>query len=254
MYRRHAAVTLPVVNLTRSIQLATLLVAFVATTQAQDSMVPTMAGVEGGALRNVEASRYQIPLPHYVPGPKVYHHSSTAAEGYARGQAALTQARGEYSLLTAEARAANQEAYRRGIENQHQRVDTYFALKEKNREERTAERRPRATTEQLRRIAAAARPAALSASELDSATGAISWPTLLEREEFEPYRSDLEELFARRANGDKVAADDLQDANVVAKGMLAELKSHVKETPSYEYTAVRRFVESLAYEAQQPMR
>ncbi|NQT14172.1 MAG: hypothetical protein HQ582_15565 [Planctomycetes bacterium] len=241
---------------TLSIQLAALLVAFAATAEAQNQATPAMAGVQGVTRHNVHPYHpvtpgYRMPNPYYNPWP-TYHHASTAAEGYARGKAAITRAQGQYNLLTAEANVVNQEAYRRGIENQTRKVNGYFALREKNREERAVQRGPRASAEQLRRIAAAGKPATLSPSELDSATGGIAWPTLLEREEYEPFRADLEEAFARRADNGRMEPADLEQAEQAAEGMIAELKSHVREIPSHQYIAARRFVESLAYDAQQP--
>lgn len=241
---------------TLSIQLAVLFVAFAATAEAQNPAAPATAGGQGGAVHNVHPYRpvstgYRLPNPYYGPWYG-HHHSSTAAESYARGKAALVRSQGQYNLLTAEANVVNQEAYRRGIENQHRKVNGYFALRDKNRQERAAERGPRASTEQLRRIAAAGKPAAVSPSDLDSATGVISWPTVLEREEYEPFRADLEEVFARRADTGRMEAADLEQAEESSQGMIAELKSHVREIPSHKYIAARRFVESLAYEAQQP--
>jgi len=243
---------------TLSMQMAVLFVVFAATAEAQNGAAPATAGVQGGAVSHVHPYRpvtpgYRIPNPNYYHNPWYGHyHASTAAESYARGKAALVRSQGQYNLLTAEANVVNQEAYRRGMENQHRKVNGYFALREKNREERAAERRPRATAEQLRRIAATGKPAAVSPSDLDSVTGAISWPTVLEREEYEPFRVALEEVFARRADTGRMEAADLEQAEEASEGMIAELKSHVREIPSHKYIAARRFVESLAYEAQQP--
>lgn len=241
---------------TLSIQAAVLFVAFAATAEAQNGAAPATAGVQGAAVSHVYPYRpvtpgYRLPNPYYAPWYGRYH-ASTAAESYARGKAALVRSQGQYNLLTAEANVVNQEAYRRGMENQHRKVNGYFALREKNRQERAAERGPRVTAEQLRKFAAAGKPAALSPSDLDSATGAISWPTVLEREEYEPFRTDLEEVFARRSNTGRMEAADLKTVEEASAGMIAELKSHVREIPSYKYIAARRFVESLAYEAEQP--
>ena len=242
---------------TLSIRLA-IVAAAVAAAQAQAQAQPPVRWVNLRPLYNVDYSsstpQFYTPVPvhHYPTWGRAYR-ASTVFEGYARGQAALNRSQGQYNLLTAEARVVDAEAERREIENREDRIESYHAMRELSREERAAERVPRPTEEQLRRIAAARRPAPLSPSELDARTGRINWPLLLQEEEYEKLRTNLEEVFAQRAATGEVTTDDLGKAEAAADVMLQELKSHVREVPLYEYGSARQFIKSLAYEVRQPV-
>jgi hypothetical protein len=179
-------------------------------------------------------------------------HASTAAESYARGHAAAVAAHGYYNLMTAHARVVHAEAARREIENREQRIDSYFAMRAKNRQERAAERGPRPTTEQLQRIAARGKPAPLSPSEVDTSTGAIAWPILLQEDDYRTFRTDMESVFAQRAATGNLSPDAVGKAKQTTEAMLAELKSHVRDVSQQDYIAARRFIESLAYEVRSP--
>jgi hypothetical protein len=125
-------------------------------------------------------------------------------------------------------------------------------MREKNRQERAAERGPRPTTEQLQRIAATGRPAPLSPGEVDAATGAIAWPILLQEDDYSTFRADLEGVFTERAASGSLSPDGVGKAKQATEAMLAELKSHVREVSQQDYIAARRFLESLAYEVRSP--
>jgi hypothetical protein len=234
---------------------AVVLVACATAAEAQPPAVPAAAAVQVGTLHNLQPThavtpRYFVPYVFY-PRPHVYR-AATAAESYARGRAALIHARGQYNLLSSEARVVHAEAQRREIENRERGVDAYFAIREKNREERAAQRRPRATVEQLRRIAAAGKPAPLSPSELDAVTGEISWPIALQQDEYDAFRADLEALAAEQAAAGQLGADELEKADLAADGILAELKTRIRDVPLQDYTVARRFVERLAHQLRNP--
>lgn len=179
----------------------------------------------------------------------IHRHSSTAAEGFARGAAALIRARGEYLLLAAHARVTATEAQRREIENRRQGIESYFEMQQTNRQLRAAQRGPRPSQETLVRYAQAGKPDRLSPGDLDAASGRVSWPLLLLADAFAPYRAQIEALFAdRAAGGELTVAGSLRVAETT-KTMLGELKRRIAQLPSSEYMAARRFLESLAYEA-----
>jgi hypothetical protein len=245
-----------IISMQMAIALAIVFFACAAVAEGQPPGVLATAAVRARTLHNIQPHYpstpvYYVPRPFFGGWPAAYR-SSTAAGAYARGAAAMTHARGHYNLLTAEARVVHTEAQRREIENREQWIDSYFAMREKNRQERAAERGPRATVEQLRRIAATGKPAALSPSELDAVTGEISWPALLQGEEYGTFRAALEQVFAQRAATGQVGTDALGKAKHATDSMLEELKTHVREVPQQDYIAARRFIESLAHAAQQP--
>ena len=180
-----------------------------------------------------------------------YRHASTPAESLARGAAALLRARAEFCLLTAQARITAAEAYRREIENRKLATAACFELRERNRSGRAAEHGPRPTQEQLVRYAQGGKPERLSPSELDTATGEVSWPVLLQDEVFSVYRAELETLFARGVRAGEDAARQYSQVRQATGAMLARLKHLVHEVPPMDYSQARRFIQSLAYEARQ---
>ncbi len=203
--------------------------------------------------------------PYYLPRAYPYaahpyggwgwnsvRHASTAAEGYARGQAARIYALGHYNLSTAEARRSHAETFSREIDNRAKRIDHYYAMRERNRQERAALRRPRPTAEQLERLAAAGRPDPLSPSELDAATGAVFWPSLLQEDDYRLLRAELEVAFAQRAAHGDLASAAARRAKLAADQMLDQLRARVREVPQQDYIAARRFLESLAYAVDRP--
>jgi hypothetical protein len=193
------------------------------------------------------------PVPYFIPNPNYYHHhASTAAESYARGLAAVTYARGQYNLLNAQARLVHADAYGQEIANHELAAQTYFAMRQTNREARAAERGPRATQVDLVRFAAQAKPDRLSPSELTN-TGKISWPMLLQADEFTAFRAELERAFARRAANGNIGLEDHVRVSETAKVMLEVLKAYAGGVDPMDYVAARRFIESLTYEARQPI-
>lgn len=180
------------------------------------------------------------------------YHASTAGEGYARGMADVIRSEGEYNLTTSQAAINMTEARRREIENQKEWTDTYFRMREMNREYRAKEQGPRKTREDWIRYAQMGKPNRLSPSELDTVSGIIHWPTLLKTDAYSSYRAQLDELFAERAQTGSMSGDGLVKANQITKAMLEDLKGQITQVPSSEYMRARKFIESLAYESKLP--
>jgi hypothetical protein len=194
-----------------------------------------------------------LPYAYFWPNPNYYRYrAATAAESCARGLAAATYAQGQYNLLSAEARRTDADAYSREITNYEQRVRTYFGMRQHNREAVAAERGPRATQADLVRLAAQAKPSRLSPSEL-SKEGKITWPLLLQADEFAAFRAELQKAFAQRAVQGGIGLEDHVKVSETAKVMLDVLKMYVGGVDPTDYVAARRFIESLAYEARQPL-
>ncbi|MFH1920201.1 MAG: hypothetical protein ABIP48_09990 [Planctomycetota bacterium] len=184
--------------------------------------------------------------------PYGYYHASTPAESYARGAAAWARARAEFNLRSSQARINRAEARRYELENQIRATETYFKMRLMNREYRAELRGPRPTPEQMKRLAAAGKPAPLSPSELDSITGEIAWPILLRDDRYADHRAQLEALFAERASADELSTTTYLKIDRTTKAMLAVLKNRITRVPQMDYIAAKRFIQSLAYEARQP--
>jgi len=222
-------------------------------TQAETLAQPPARVGQVRPLLSVQSLGGLQPFPYFIPNPNYYRYrAATAAESYARGLAAATYARGQYNLLSAQARLVHADAYGQEIANHELAAQTYFAMREANREARAAKRGPRATQVDLVRFAAQAKPDRLSPSELSNA-GKISWPMLLQADEFVAFRAELEKVFAQRAANRGIGLEDHVKVSETAKVMLEVLKMYAGGVDPMDYVAARRFIESLAYEARQPI-
>lgn len=188
---------------------------------------------------------------YFYGSPPDYYGSraATPGESHARGMSDVIRSQGQYNVQTSEAAINMTEAQRNHIQNRDQWTNTYFEMREINRKSREAERSPRPSMESLVRYAQAGKPKRMSPSELDSVAGTISWPTLLQTDQYAAYRSELEGLFAKRAHDGVVGTNDYLQIDKTTKAMLAELKKQVREVPQMDYIAAKRFLESLAFES-----
>jgi hypothetical protein len=186
--------------------------------------------------------------------PYVDNRASTPAEGYARGMSDVVRSAGVYNLATSEAAINMTEAQRREIENRQQWTNAYFSMRQANRSYRATERTARPSMEQLVRYAQADQPQRLSPSELDSVNGRIQWPRLLREDEFAQSRGELEGLFRQWAYVGAASTEQIDAIRQRTDTMLAELQAQVRAVTPTDYLVAKRFIQSLAYEAQMPAR
>ena len=191
--------------------------------------------------------------PYFGPYPD---HAATAAESYRRGLADVLRAGGEFNRLTSEAALNLQAARAQAITNAQDSVEAYFNIRRQARDYRQTERNPRPSIEAVGRYARDARPRELSLSELDSLTGRINWPILLQHEMFQAPRAGLEELFDRWAVSRNLgAADRFGPREYLAilqrtGEMIEQLRQQIQRLPPQDYLNAKRFLESLAFEVQ----
>ncbi|NUQ61941.1 MAG: hypothetical protein HUU20_05610 [Pirellulales bacterium] len=188
----------------------------------------------------------------YYGGAYVDNRASTVAEGYARGMADVAQAAGQYNLMTSQAAINMTQAQRNAIENRDQWTNTYFQMRQANKQYRTAERAPRANMETLIRYAQAGKPQQLSPSELDTVTGAVSWPTPLRSDTLQSHRETLDKLFAARARQGTLNFEQQNEVDAATKAILADLQSRISSLSPSDYTRSKKFMESLTFAARQP--
>ncbi len=180
------------------------------------------------------------------------YHSSTAAEGSMRGMGSLVRSQGQANLDNSAAAINYSVARSQELDNHKQYTDTYFQMRQMNREAREAERGPRPSMEDLVRYAQIGKPQPLSPSQFDTVSGQISWPAVLQAEQFADGRQALEAAFNRQSASGVMAFQDTMTVRQTTDAMLAQLKESVRELPPDEYLASRKFLESLAYTAGRP--
>lgn len=210
-----------------------------------------------GALGTL--ARGQVVNPSYWHGgfspPYAYvNEVGTAASANLRGMGALVRSQGQFNLDTSMAAINVTEARQRQMDNYKKWTDTYFQVREMNRRYRAAERGPRPTMEDLVRFAQAGRPDRLSPSELDPISGEIYWPILLRADAFASERAALQQAFANRAERGAISTEEFAVIDATTEKLKQELREEIGGLPPNQYLAAKRFLESLAFEAGQPVR
>ena len=181
--------------------------------------------------------------------------AATVGESHARGIADITSSRAWANKTNSEAAINMTEVRSRELDNRQKTADTYFSMRNMNREQRfgTPEEKAahRAHNQELYyRHAQAGDPKRPSAQQLDPITGTIKWPFALMPDMFEPYREDMATLFGQRAkNGNVVTYDSYEEIKKVGDEMLATLKTNIKKMDPQDWLSGKKFVNQLVYEA-----
>jgi hypothetical protein len=94
-----------------------------------------------------------------------------------------------------------------------------------------------------------------SAYQVDPLRGRIFWPSVLKREEFANARTQIDDLFAqRRSRQAGLGSNFCRQTKSLSLAMRNQLREMMDEVPPTEYLAARKFLDTLALEAQMPPR
>lgn len=180
-------------------------------------------------------------------------YASTAGQAAAYGMSEMARARGAENLQNSEAAKNWQEAKTLDIQNRARWTETYFDMREENRDRRAEEAGPRVTQDQAIRMARMAAPPRLGSTQLDPVTGHIEYPLILTDDSYAAYRNRLDSLFAHRAEtGGSIQFSDYQAIQQTVSKFVDALKQRVKDYPAGDYGRARTFLDSLAHEASMP--
>jgi len=135
------------------------------------------------------------------------HHASTVMESHARGYADLLRAQAQYNLITSQAMLQAAQARRLQLDNRVKQTETFFQLREMNRNARFGER-------------------------------SLAWPQPLNGPEFANYRTVVQEVLARNAAG----SSDRSRLNQACRGMDQKLRQQVRLHSAEDYLAAREFL------------
>lgn len=181
-------------------------------------------------------------------------HSSTATEGYLRGQASVIQAVGQAVYLDSIAAVNYQEAARRHIENHNLYVKNYLENRELNHQFREKYAAVPPTKEQWARITEASLPDRLTPEQYDPSTGRLVWPHILRGEEYAAFRERIDELIATRTPDNSGNGSPSQrELSALVDGMKLLLKNNIDNVSASQYGAAKWFLLSLDYEAELSM-
>ena len=184
-------------------------------------------------------------------GGYIDNRAATPAESYARGSADVIRSKGMAAVAGSEAAINVEEARSANMDNRMKWTDTYFGMREKNKAYREAERRPRASREDLYRWAKEGAPDRPTESDLDPLTGTIAWPRGLQMSVFDEDREKIDELFQERAKtGGSTQLDTVNEIRQTTEVMKKTLKGHIRDMPTNDYLASTKFLDGLSYESQ----
>jgi hypothetical protein len=205
---------------------------------------------------------YDIPPgPFHSPTPPYpvemgfsQDHSSTAAEGFLRGKAALIQSLGNFELSASQAQILRQQARWLDRENDlkqtialHTQTQMWAEARAKERANRNAQASAGRQLADERVATTYRRAYRLSADDINPTNGAIHWPAVLQDEKFASQRSQIEQLFLQHFIG-----GDKQDEVTVELGRVVDscaksLRRDSKTLPREEYLASQKFLMGLKY-------
>ena len=188
------------------------------------------------------------------------YHSSTAAEGYARGVAAIIRSQGDYNLKTAHANILQEEARSRHYDNVIKRTETYWERKAIYQQETALRRLARKERREAGRALLEERRAneyrlayQLTPREYNAKTGQIHWPASLAGARFGQQCAELDRLFAQVAEyGSSVPVGTTDRIVTLVRQIKHDLQNQHDGFSRSEYRAAARFLTGLQYEAQFP--
>jgi hypothetical protein len=220
----------------------------IAQTTARTNQRPAVRGCSSGCATPRCCIQPQIVIARVCPTC-----SGSIASGWYRGWADAVRAVGESQRNFAAAEIDNETARRMDVDNWAYSIRTQRAIRDEAVARERAEH-PRLCPEQHREITRQRDPKRLLASQLSPA-GVIAWPAILETSEFCSARSHLDELFAERAHGltPSASAENVRRIDEYARELQSTLANCGGATPVLEQVSARNFVNSLRFEARQPL-
>jgi hypothetical protein len=182
------------------------------------------------------------------------YHSSTEAEGALRGLADFTRSIGEADYTSSLAGINRQESLSRAIDNRKKAVETYFEVKQINQAAREASRPQPLTLTQYAKLAKQQAPERLGEVDYNRVVGRLNWPAVLTADDFAAERAALNQAFVGRTAQDVgVSTMFNREVRELTAAMQAKLRDRLETMSPQEYIAAKKFLTSVAYEAQQPL-
>ena len=170
---------------------------------------------------------------------------STPAESYARGQAEMIRAQGEAYKNAAAGAIDYEQARAVYLENQQKWQQIQFERKQMGEQKRAEEQAAqRAARERRQASNPTPPPAEISDLQYEPSTGNVTWPELLQGDQFTNGRKTLEELFKVKAHtgGTSDVNEQIFDA---ASALRTQLKSQVRQVSPNDYIEARKFLDQV---------
>lgn len=192
----------------------------------------------------------------YGSGGYGYYHSSTAAEGYLRGSAAVIDARGNYEVNNARAGILNQKVRSMSRDNDLKQTEALYAQQKMWSDNRIEARNDRELQSQqgqhllaMHRATTYRAAYELSDRELNVKTGEIKWPDALQGAKFSANRDRMEELFRQHVGYGAPQGKTAQEIARTVDKWSQSLRNEVATMPREEYLVAQKFLTGLKYSA-----
>jgi hypothetical protein len=175
-----------------------------------------------------------------VSAQVIYDTSSTAAEGFQRGLSDVISARGQANLSNSQAAINLTDARSRQIDNQVKSVNAFW----EKRDIYTQRQQQEFAISDERRATYLAKHGlgTLTPEEFDRTTGTITWPKVLEQDQYAQYRNTLDELMKKRAYQGALSGDEYIAATTASKEWRAMLAKQKNVYPEPILSQMVRFV------------
>jgi hypothetical protein len=199
----------------------------------------------------------QEPPPYFQPVPPLpphlgewYHHDSTAAGNFLRGQASVMHANGSYLLSLSQSAILWEIARSQDLLNRQKWIDFRAAHSTRLAAERQRSldaRREKNEATRRERYSAAYR---LSSWQLDRTSGAIAWPTALLADEYAGGRSRLDEMFREGASSAGSRCQHRTEIMQCVDRLRSQVRRNIGKLDRDDFAAAQKFLCGLTYEAE----
>jgi hypothetical protein len=215
-------------------------------------VVATLLGSACGMVSHASA---QYPLYRsrgYLPyGGRGFGMPRTALSAAQFGMARMIAASGYANLLNSRAARNYTAARAANIRNRALWTNSYYQMRHAHRAYESD--RTHLTMDEITKIAQEAAPKRLDVTEIDSATGKIQWPIILQESPYASARDELDHLFQLRAvSAGPIDSDSYRDIHHQCEQLRAQLKANIKEYSARDFEQAKHFIDSLAYETRFP--
>jgi hypothetical protein len=175
--------------------------------------------------------------------------ANTTMGPWLHGIASIVRAHGLVGLARSEAAVNYATADSIGVQTAQQLYALRSAAWAARKSYWDSLRRPTPTTDQINETQRRRRPERLSPGEMDPVSGQLSWPSVLQEDEFGQLRSEIDRLFARRATQGQLSAPEYLSLDESIDMLRFALGQRIREYPTDLFLSSDRFLRSVAYEA-----
>ena len=175
----------------------------------------------------------------------------TAASAAEFGMARMIAASGNANLMNSQAAKNYMAARSADFRNRVQWTNSYYQMRQAHRTYEADH--THLTMDEITKIAQDAAPKQLDVTQLDSATGVIHWPIILQDIRYIGARDELDHQFkVRSISAGSIDADSYRDIQGNCEQLKTQLRDNINEYSANDFEHARHFIENLEYEAKFP--